>query len=645
MKQKIFSMMILSCILSSALTRAYSETVFANDPIIITASRYETSVSKEGKDISVITEEEIRNSGKKTLAEILETVPGVTVTRKGADFGVSNVYLRGGKSGNVLIMIDGVRVSDPMGIEKIYDISGIQTFNIERIEIVKGAMSAMYGADASGGVINIITKKGAGRRISIAGEAGSNKTFSESVSVSDSTAQSSFFFTGSHFKTDGISSAKKNGSSPSDNDGYENITASGKMSSKITDNAAINLTLSYIDSKMKIDDGSFEDDPNHKYSSTIFTSRGEFVHSPFTWWNYKCALSYMSTVRDDVDPSDAVDTTENDSYRFNSKNTNFEFINNFKIAGFSHLTIGAEILKEEGSGESAFYDTWPAPGFVSQIMNEKSIVTKSLFLHDSVSILDTVFLNAGGRVYAFDRTVFNNSGDYNSTWDTSACIVIPVIKTKLSSSYGTGFRAPSLYELYSKYGNAALKPEKSSSADFGISQSLFDGAFSAGCIYFKQKYSNMIGFGTTSYENVDGNVRNRGVEVNSKIKPAEAVILTYAYTWVKYDETENNKPMLKRPEHKHAANLTVIPAKGLSINISYLYAGKRNDAYFDSVTFSTKNVILEPYQKVDMNIRYAFNEIFSFTLRGENLANTDYMETYGYNTRGRSIYGGIEAVL
>lgn len=145
-------------------------------------------------------------------------------------------------------MIDGVRISDPIGIEKLYDISGIMTTNIERIEIVKGAMSAMYGAEASGGIINIITKKGTGRKVVITGEAGSNKTFIESVSVSDITDQTSVMFATSHNSSEGYSSAKKSSSISSyDNDSYENLTASGKMETRFEGNALLDFTINYTD--------------------------------------------------------------------------------------------------------------------------------------------------------------------------------------------------------------------------------------------------------------------------------------------------------------------------------------------------------------------------------------------------------------
>lgn len=638
MKRIIFSITLLLFALSFTAASAQTGKVFTNDPIVITASRYETSVSKEGKDISVVTEEDIRRSGKKNLADVLETVTGVTIVRSGTEGSLAKVYIRGSKSGNVLIMIDGVKVYDPTALGNVYDISGIMTSNIERIEIVKGAMSSMYGAEASGGVINIITKKGAGKKITFAGEGGTDKTFSESVSLSDSTEKSSFFFTGSHYKTSGISNAKESSSSENfEDDGYENITASGKMNSKITDNASVDFTINYTDSKTDIDDGSFEDDPNRIYTNKLFTSAGDFKHSPFPWLTYKAGISYMSFTREDIDPADSTDATESNAFTYDGSNAKADFLSIFNIPDFNVLTLGADLLNEKGSNTSA-YSSSPS------IFEEISTLTKSVFLHDSISAFDMLYLNAGARID--DHEIFGS----HTTWDVSGAFIIPFTGTKLKSSAGTGFRAPTLSELYGQYGaNPDLKPETSFIYDAGIYQELFDGIFSADLTYFRQQYEDTITWHSTGaysgfYDNSDGNVKNRGFEAVAGFKPADYLKVLYGYTYIKYDNDDSQTAM-KRPAHKHSASVTVSPVPGLDITGSYLYVGERKDIYYAPPLYSETIVKLDSYHKFDMNIRYAFNEMLTFTFRGENLTDTDYEETYGYNTKERSFYGGAEMVL
>ncbi len=636
MKYRIsISVTLLLCAFSFILTAVYAEDVFKNDPVVVTASRYETSVSKEGKDISVITEDDIKKSGKKTVADVLETVAGVTITRYGTEGSLANVYIRGSKSGNVLILIDGVKVSDPTMPGNLYDISGLMTSNIEKIEIVKGAMSSLYGAEASGGVINIITKKGSGRKLIISGEAGSNRTLSESVSVSDSTEKSTFFFSGSHYKTEGISAAKKQGTAKYDNDGYDNYSVSGKMTGKISDNASVAFSMNYTDYNKDIDDNSFEDDPNRVYTSNLFTSRGEFSHSPFTWCTYKGGISYMSFSRENVDPADAIDTSENDVYTYNGSNSGVDFRSIFNISNFDLLTIGAELNNEKGSSTSAYFNSYSTSNDIS-IFSEKSIITKSFFVNNALSIADIFNLNVGARVD--DHEVFGK----HSTWDTSASFIVPVSGTKLKTSAGTGFRAPSMAELYGMWGgNSDLKPEKTFVYDAGFYQEMFGGLLSIDCTYFVQEYKDKIIFDASwNYANLEGTVRNRGVETSAILKPADFIKITYNYTYVNYDKSNDNAATLKRPAHKHSASVTLIPVRGLDITGSYLYVDQRYD-YLSSTT----TVKLSSYQKIDMNIRYAFNETVTFTARGENLTDANYMETYGYNTKGRSFYGGAEITL
>ncbi len=628
MKQKIFSATLLLC--AFGLISAYAEDVFKNDPVVVTATRYEKSVSKEGKSITVVTEDEIKKSGKKTVADVLETVAGVTITRYGTEGSLTNVYIRGSKSGNVLILIDGVKVSDPTLPGNLYDIAGLMTSNIERIEVIKGAMSSMYGAEASGGVINIITKKGAGRKVTITGEAGSNKTFAESVAVSDSTEQSTFFFAGSHYKTDGISSAEKQGPSKYDDDSYENYSASGKMTSKITDTASVNLAMSYTDYKTDLDDGSFEDDPNYEYTSKLFTSRGEFSHSPFAWWTYKGGVSYMSFTRGNIDQADPIDTTENEIYTYNGSNSGIDLCNIFNILNINTLTIGAELRNEKGSSTSA------SSTYGISIFDEKSIFTKSFFIHDAISVAEIINLNAGARID--DHEVFGS----HWTWDASASVIIPVTGTKLKTSAGTGFRAPSMSELYGMWGgNTELKPEKTFVYDAGIYQEIINGLLSVDCTYFVQEYKDKIIYNSSyNYANLDGTIKNKGVETSAVFKPADFLKIIYSYTYVKYEKNNDTSSTLKRPSHKHAVSATLIPLSGLDITGSYLFVDQR----YDYLT-STTNIELHSYHKFDMNIRYAFNETITLTARGENLTDEDYEETYGYNTKGRSFYGGAEITL
>lgn len=645
MKRKIYFPLfsLLFSFLTPALfsISAYSQESSKDAEIVITATRHDSSIIKEGKSITVITDEDIKNSGKQTLTDLLETVPGLTVTRAGTDGGLINVYIRGGKRGNVLFMIDGIRLSDPMGIQKGCDISGIMSAGIERIEIVRGAMSSLYGAEASGGIINIITKKGNARELVITGEGGSNKSFRGTVTASDVTDRSTFFFMGSHFESHGISKASKNLAIDSfDDDGYSNTSAAGRMTSAISDTARVNFTMNYTNSTSDLDDGALEDDPNHESTGKLFTGRGEFAHSPFSWFNYRVGLSYMSYVRSDVDAADFIDTTENDSYWYNGSNMNADFIMDFTIMRFNTLIVGGELLNEKGSSTASYFDEWGGNEFKSDIFKEKHALTKSLFIHDRLSVAEVFFLNGGLRLDYHDTF-----GAFY-TWDAASSVIIPFTGTRLRASMGTGFRAPSLYELYSAYGSEDLDPEKSLVYDAGLSQNFFSGLVFIDCGIFWQEYKNLIDFGAGSkYDNVNGTVKNSGLEASMIFKPAAFISLTYGYTYIKYRGDENSRAALKRPKHKHFASALLLPFERLSLMLTYVYAGKRQDVYYNSDTYISETKDLGSYHKVDINIRYEAMKNLVLTVRCENLTDSDYKETYGYDTHERSFYGGVQAAF
>ncbi|MCL2025401.1 MAG: TonB-dependent receptor [Leptospirales bacterium] len=599
--------------------QVFSQTDPNDSTIVITASRSWNSVVKEGKSITIITEDDIKNSGKKTLPDILESVPGVTVTRNGADGGLANVFIRGGQRGNVLIMVDGVKINDPMGIEKAYNISLIGLFSVERIEIVRGAMSSMYGAEASGGVINIITKGGA-KGLGFSAEAGSGRSFDGVFSAG---TESSFFSVARTY-TNGISQAKKNLSVPSyDKDAYSNTAVTGRIKKDISDTASLNFVMNYTDSKTDLDLGAFQDDPNYTSSNKLFTSKGEFSHSLFSWWTYKAGVSYMSYARDYINPDDLINPYGDSATVYTGSNMGAEFISVFNILDIDRLTIGFELFDEKGSSTSGYYDDWsvPAnPGYVVDIFKEKSVLTRSAFIHNALSI-GIWNLNTGARLDSHE--LFGS----HITWDASSSISIPVIGTVLRSSVGTGFRAPSLYELYDPaYGNPDLEPEESFIYDAGIYQEIFEGLISFDASIFKQRYKNVIEWGwAAGYEN-GGKESNKGAEASIALRPADFLTLAYGFTTLRYDKT-----VPKRPRNTHNAS-ALVSFKGLNVMLMYLYTGARTD----------QSNRLASYHKLDLNARYSVNENIGLSLRCVNLTDAAYEDSYGYNTRRRSFYGGMD---
>lgn len=642
MRKKIFSVIILSCalLISPAALRAQDapagenadivqKSGFRSDPVIITGRRYESSVLKEGKAVTVISEEEIKASGKDDVVQVLENVPGISVSREGTDGGLAYIFMRGSEGNNVLVMIDGVRISDPSSTDSRFDLSLIKTDSIERIEIVRGSMSSLYGSEASGGVINIITKKGRDDSICIKLSGGMYKTFSQSVSVSEISENVSFFFNGTHSVSGGISAAKDmTGAGDFDEDTTEQYTASCKMTGDLRDKKSVIFSMNYSDKKTDLDTWAGIDDTDYMATNRMFASSGVFRHSPFEWWSYQCDLSLMSLDRSYIDPSG--DVTNKSISTFQSSGLHGAFLNRFTIPVIGILSVGAEVLNEEINVSSAWYD-WGSSATVIGYIPDKSATTFSLYVHDAYALNDIFFLNAGARLDK--HAEFGN----HYTWDVSGAFITPVTGTKLRASTGASFRAPSLYQLYdTNYGNTGLDPETSLVCDAGVFQEivLSDNAVSFEGTWFYQKYMDKIDMNYPDpYYNMDGEIKIRGLELAASLKISGILGLNYMYTRLDFIRNSGSQHFLKRPENKHSASLNLTPGYGLGINVSYVYTGSR---------WGTQAIKLDPYHKIDANIRYAINKTLTLTARGENLTDADYMDTYGYNTYGRSFFGGVE---
>lgn len=642
MSKKIFSVIIVSCavIVSSASLHGQdtaagdagtiSKSKFVSEPVIITGKRYESSVLKEGKAVTVITEEEIKASGKDDVIQLLETVPGISVSREGTDGGLAYIFMRGASGSNVLIMIDSVKINDPTAPDRRIDLSFIKTGSIERIEVVRGSMSSLYGSEASGGVINIITKTGHGDSLTLKFTGGMYNTFSQSVQVSENGEKKSFFFSGAHYSSTGISSAKDMTNSGNfDDDDTENYTAACKMTGELWNKTSLMFNVNYSDKETDIDAEAGKDDPNYTTLNRLFSTSGDFRHRPFEWWNYRAGVSLVSLDRVSSNPPDSLDATYN-VFAYQSSGLHGQFINNFSLPVIGIVSFGLEAITENADISEQFNSS------VSFIKDE-SVTTLSAYIHDSYSYDDIFFINTGLRID--NHSEFGN----HYTWDVSGAYVVPFTKTKLRSSIGSAFRSPSLYQLYSDYGNPDLKPETSLVFDGGIYQDIqFSEStltFEGTCFY--QEYKNMIDFLSMKYANIDGSIVIWGFEFSSLLKLSDILSIGYTGTFLNSLKSVNDQPFLRKPKYIHSAEVTIAPLSGFAINASYSFVGPRDDVYFDAM-YNPHYVKLDPYHKIDVNIRYEFNTMLTITARGENLTNADYMDTYGYNTYGRSFFGGIE---
>ncbi len=624
----------------SAKTEDTADNAITLGNIVVTATRTEIDRRETGTSLTVITEDDIKKSGKTNLADALNNVPGVTINRNSVFGGQASVYIRGTDTGNILVMIDGIEVNDPSSPYREFDFSNLMLENIERIEILRGPQSTLYGSDASGGVINIITKKGKGDpKISLLFEGGSFMTFREGIAVSGSSEKIDFSFSASNLKTEGISkAAKPDGADYTpEKDGYKNITVASRVGVDILDKSRIDFSFRYIDTASELDDGALAEDPNFKYFTKIICTGAQFKQPLTGWWQHVVSLSYMDQLRTARDSADETDPTSmNEWYEGTSKKAGWQ--HNFNIYDKDTVTAGVEI--EEETGSYLFYDDFgygPSAGN----LDEKKAQTLSYYGQNHLRLMDMIFITLGGRID--DHREFGTHFSYKA----SGAFIIQRIETRLKGNYGTGFKAPSIYQLYDPiYGNKDLDPEESRCFDFGFDQKIFNDRISLGATYFNNYYRNMLTFGlvTSKFENI-GEATMKGIEGEITVQPLDNLKISYVHTYQVTEDKETKEELVRRPHNQSSLVINVFPLEKLNLNLIMLYVGKRADNYYNSITYATDEKTLGSYFKVDLAASYDLLDNLQIFGRVENMADKKYQESYGYAMPGRSFYGGARAVF
>lgn len=587
--------------------------------VIVSATKTEIYQAEVGSSTTVITADDIAKTGKSTVYEVLRDVPGVTVVQTSAYGGTTSVYLRGGKPGQTLVLIDGVEVNDSMSIDRSFDFAHLTTDNIERIEVVRGPQSPLYGSDAMSGVINIITKKGQGKpKFSGYFEGGSHSTLRENLDLSGSIDKFNYSLFTSHLDSSGINKA----SSGTEDDGYRNTAISSKIGYKIFKNSELSLVARFTDAKTSIDDGAYDDDPNYTAWWRDFATKLAFDQSIASWWSHTLSFSYHNVRRKYRDEKDSIDTTEDIQSWYKGDNKEFEWKHNFSPVNWSTLTSGLEYEQERGS---SYYRSKTT---ITKV-NRKTLDNMGFYLQNQFKLWEKLFITPGLRVD--DYELFGAE----TTYKISTAYLISETSTRLKGNWGTGFKAPSLYQLYSNYGDPNLKPDESKSYDFGFEQNLLDNKVSFGVTYFHNDFRNMIDWdsATRKYKNV-GRAMTKGFEVGTKFLPFENLTIGANFTYTDTEDKETGLELLRRP--KRQVNLT-IDWKFLgkaNLNLGVNYVGSRKD---------TGYVTDKAYTTVRLATSYDVTKNFQIFGRIENLFDKKYQDVHGYAMPGRSFYAGVKA--
>ncbi|GAB4142074.1 MAG: TonB-dependent receptor [Ignavibacteriales bacterium] len=605
--------------------------------VVITANRSETSTDEIGSSFTVITSEQISKYQKANVLEFLRVAEGIDITQQGGTGKLSSAFVRGASPSHLLVMIDGVKLNNPSSPNNAFDLSTIMTDFVDRIEIVRGPQSTLYGSEALAGVINIITKEGKrSPTVSLNAETGSNNFVRGNIGTFGKIEEFKYSVNFSKLRTDGFSAVNsKYGNREKDNADLTNGLVN--VGYNISEN--ISLSAGYIFSKSKAgldQSDKHGDDPNYNYDYEEHVVKSG-IDAFFFDGRLKSIFSVSSSRRfsNAIDKEDALHPGMSSTNYAMGKRLNFNFQNILTFLPGQRITFGVETENESAETSYRSKSTW---GPYESIFPMKNINNTALYLQDQIKFQSNAFLTAGLR---YDK--HEKFGDV-TTFRIAPAYIISSTQTKLKGSFGTGFKAPSLFYLFDPlFGNIKLKPEENTGYDFGFEQFLFEDKVSFGAEYFNANYKNMIGF-DENFKAININkAATSGVEIVANyFTPVFSAQINYTYLKA-IDKSKgiskSEEKLIRRPANKASLDLSYSPSDKITLNSLFRFVGEREDV--DYSVFPSARVTLPSYLLVDLAASYQLLDTIKLTFRLENLFDKEYEEVLFYGTQRRAFFFGI----
>ena len=601
--------------------------------VVVTATRTETPENEIGSAMTVITAKDIADKNINNVADALRTVPGLDVVRSGGAGQQTSVFMRGANSNHTLVLVDGVEMNDPSSPTGAFDFAFLQTDNIERIEVVRGAASAAYGSDAIGGVINVITKKGTGKtKLTAVAEGGSYGTWKTGGNISGGTDRVNYSFDVSRLETSGFSAADKNLGNVLPN-GYRNTNLSGRTGFKVNEALDLGVTLRYGEGKSFLDNGGGKgaDDPNSYGRFNELFTRG-FGHLKLFegFWEQTVGVAYSRTDRNNVNAIDPLNNFSSAATNLGEK-VKLDYQNIFHVHKSNTVMLGIEEEADSLSSFASAYSPDPIYGYSSSAsIPIKTMNTLGYYLQDQIKLFDRSFTTLGVR---YDD---NNRFGGHETWRANELYTIKETGTRLKGSYGTGFKAPTLNQLYDTIyntGNINLKPETSRGWDVGVEQDVFKKFSTVGISYFENAFSNLIQADAATYVNQNvSKAKTNGIETFMEMRPLTDLTLRSTYTYQDAKDLDTGNQLLRRPRNKASFDTDYRFLEKAHVHVNVLMVGQKAD-YASTVA---------GYVMLNLSGSYDIHKYVQVFGRIDNVLNKQYEEVYGYGTSSVAGYGGVK---
>ena len=582
------------------------------EEIVVSASLREIPRTQSGSAVTVITRDELERRAEVTVLEVLRRVPGLEVVSTGGPGGATSVFLRGANSSHTLVLLDGVRVNSPSG--GAFDWADLTTDGIERIEVLRGAQSALYGSEAIGGVVSIISRRGGdGEHAAASVEVGSSDFSRIRASAGGAGGAWDWRLAASRQETDGVSQASE-ATGNTEDDPWENLTVSAGVGRALGTDGSLRVDLRYLDAATALDGFDFVagpvDDPVYDQDREQVVAAVE-VDVPITSrWRQTVRVGRVDETLEttNLDPTVSFLNSLTET-----TTTSVDLVADLELSNRDSLSVGASWEERDGDSAGNYSET---------------VDITSLYVENRFNWNDTFFLTVGAR--HDDHSVFGSE----TTGRGSLSWLVPTSGTRLHGSWGTGFKAPTFVDLYFPFfGNPDLAPETSRSLDVGVEQTFADGAWRFDLTWFSSDIEDLIVFDLSTF--LAGNVAEAeidGLELTVDWLPTDRLAVGASYTRTDTEDVATGQPLARRPKHRYTASVNWTPNARFSGVFSYVGVRDR----FES------GAEMDDYDRVDATLNVRFAERWKVFVRGRNILDEEYEEVTGFTTPGAEISVGVE---
>ena len=577
-----------------------------SDLIVVSANRNEVPAELVGSSVTVITRKEIEARDKVAVASLLRTVPGLEVASTGGPGATTSVFMRGANSNATLILIDGIRVNGPTGGG--FDLADLMTDNIERIEVLRGSQSALYGSEAIGGVINIFTRRGAEELSGdFVAEGGSDDYGRLLAGVRGSSTQGRLDYSASvsHQQNNGFSKASESAGNV-EKDDWKNTTATAGVGGVFSDDGRYDVSLRAFDAETGLDGFDFFvgpiDDPDYTQERRGLIGSGEVSKNFGSKWRQSFRVGIADDELEGTDP-----TTTFNNFLIDSQVVEADLKADLELSDADTLTVGYTYQDQQGSSRGNFDESTDLSSFYLQnlwVPNEELSLTVGLRNDDHSTFgSETTYRGSVAWVFAAD--------------------------TRVHASVGTGFKAPSYFDLFFPgFGNPDLEAETSTSWDLGLGRTWREGKTSVDVTWFDSQFDDLISFNANFMAVNIAEASASGIEASFGWLFNDSYRLDANYTWTDTEDEMTGEQLARRPEHRFTTSFFFEPASRWQGTISLVAVQDRVDSDGSE---------MDDYERVDANASYRVLENLRVGARILNLLDQEYEEINGFTTPGLQV--------